>query len=136
MVFTDGSVKRDSKSGWAFTARAGVTLVRVMERSGSSEMTTSSMYMEVVAITEAFRWLKDTDYESATIVTDSMSTLEKVRRTMLYDEWKHLIRRSNLSRVVWIFCPGHAGVAGNERADVLAGEAVVGEPIALDPPTH
>ena len=135
VVFTDGSVKRGSKSGWAFTARDGVTLVRVMERSGATEMTTSSMYMEVVAITEAFRWLKDTDYESATIVTDSMSTLEKVRRTMLYDEWKHLIRRSNLSRVVWIFCPGHAGVAGNERADVLAGEAVVGEPIALDPPT-
>ena len=26
-------------------------------------------------------------------------------------------------------------MAGNERADVLAGEAVVGEPIALDPPT-
>ena len=93
------------------------------------------MYMEVVAITEAFRWLKDTVYESATIVTDSMSTLEKVRSTMLYDEWKHLIRRSKLSRVVWIFCPGHAGVAGNERADVLAGEAVVGEPISLDPPT-
>ena len=113
-----------------------MTLVRVMERLGATEMTTSSMYMEVVAITEAFRWLKDTDYnKSATIVADSMSTLEKVRRTMLYDEWKHLIRRSNLSRVVWIFCPGHAGVAGNERADVLAGEAVVGEQIALDPPT-
>ena len=44
-------------------------------------------------------------------------------------------RRSNLSRVVWIFCPGHAGVAGNERAYVLAGEAGVGEPIILDPPT-
>ena len=26
-------------------------------------------------------------------------------------------------------------MAGNERADVLAGEAVVGEPISLDPPT-
>ena len=112
-----------------------MTLVRVMERSGATEMTTSSMHMEVVAITEAFRWLKDTDYESATIVTDSMSTLEKVRRTMLYEEWKHLIRRINLSRVVWIFCPGHGGVSGNEREDVLAGEAVVGEPITLDPPT-
>ena len=64
-----------------------------------------------------------------------MSTLEKVRGTKLYDEWKHLIRGSKLSRVVCIFCPGHAGVAGNERADVLAGEAVVGEAISLDPPT-
>ena len=49
------------------------------------------MYMEVAAITEAFRWLNNTDYEFATIVADSTITLEKVRSTMLYDEWKHLI---------------------------------------------
>ena len=96
------------------TARDRVRIVSVMEKSVVTEMAMSIMYLEVVAITEAFRWLKDTDYESATIVTDSMSTLEKVRRTMLYDEWKHLIRRSKLSGVVWIFCPWHAGVAGNE----------------------
>lgn len=29
----------------------------------------------------------------------------------------------------------HAGVAGNARADMLAGKAVVGEPISLDHPT-
>ena len=37
--------------------------------------------------------------------------------------------------VIWIFFPGHAGVVGNECADMLAGEAAVGEPISLDPPT-
>ena len=36
---------------------------------------------------------------------------------------------------MWIFCPGHAGVAGNERADKLAGEAVLGEAVPLDAAT-
>ena len=108
-----------------------MTLIREMERSGATEVTTSSMYMEVVAITEAFRWLNGTDYESAAIVMDSMSTQEKDRRAMMYTEWKEMIQSSNLSRVVWIFCPGQAGVAGKERADVLAGEAVVGELISF-----
>ena len=110
-------------SGWAFSARDGAT-----------EVTTSSMYMEVVAITETFKCIMSTDYEFASIVTDSMSTLAKIRNSMLHVEWKEAIRSSNLTRVVWIFCPGHAGVAGNERADELAGLAVVGETVTLDPP--
>ena len=54
---------------------------------------------------------------------------------MLYADWKATIRRSSLERVAWIFCPGHAGVTGNERADKLAGEAKVGGNLTLDPPT-
>ena len=65
--------------------------------------TTYSMYMEVIAITEALKWLKGTAFESATIVTDSLSTPQKVRNGMLYDDWKEAIRCRNLSRVVWIF---------------------------------
>ena len=70
-------------SVWAFTPRGGITLIRVMEKSGAMEvarsgiMTACTMYMDAVAIAESFRWRKDTGYESATIVTDSMSTLEK-----------------------------------------------------------
>ena len=33
------------------------------------------------------------------------------------------------------FCPGHAGVAGNERSGNFAGEAVLGEAVPLDPAT-
>ena len=36
--------------------------------------------------------------------------------------------------VTWIFCPGHCGVRGNERADKLAGAATEGETITFDPP--
>ena len=33
------------------------------------------------------------------------------------------IARTQLTRLTWVFTPGHAGVSGNERADRLAGSA-------------
>ncbi|RUS70140.1 hypothetical protein EGW08_022093 [Elysia chlorotica] len=36
------------------------------------------------------------------------------------------------SSITWIFCPGHAGVTGNERADKLAGNATVNGTLRLD----
>ena len=128
-MFTDGSVVS------AFSARDGDTTVSVREMSGATEVTTYSMYMEVIAITESLKWLKDTEFESATIVTDSVSTLEKVKNGMLYADLKEAIRGSNLSIVVTMFCPGHASVAGNESAEKLAGDAVLGEAFPLDPTT-
>ena len=86
-----------------------------------------------VSVKYMLKWYRygNTEYKSATIVRDSMSTMEKLKNGMLYD-WKELMRSSNLSRVVWIFCPGHADVAGNERADMLAGETVLGQAVPLD----
>ena len=54
---------------------------------------------------------------------------------MRFNEWKDMIPRRNLSTAVWIFCPGHVGVAGNEWADVLAVKAGVGEPLSRDSPS-
>ena len=76
IVFTDGSVKRGEKSGWAFTVRCrGET---VGEGSGAVEVTTSSMVMEIKAVTEALKYLQLNNYTRAVIITDSMSTLQKV----------------------------------------------------------
>ena len=133
VIFTDGSVNRGVKSGWAFSVRVEGETVK--EQSGATPLTTSSMCMEIKAITEALHWIKDTGHQRAVIVTDSMSTLQKVQKKMLYADWKAMIRESRLERVAWIFCPGHAGVAGNEKADKLAGEAKVGGKLTLDPPT-
>ena len=82
IVFTDGSVKRDEKSGWAFTAR--VNGITVSEGSGAVELTASSMAMEVKAVTEALQFLATSSYKKAVIVTDSMSTLQKIQRGMLH----------------------------------------------------
>ena len=49
--FTDGSVRRGQKSGWAFSARVDGRIVK--EKSGAFQCTTSSMVMEVKAISEA-----------------------------------------------------------------------------------
>ena len=132
IVFTDGSVKRGEKSGWAFTARVNGSTVS--EGSGAVEMTASSMAMEVKAITEALQFLVTTTVKKAVIATDSMSTLQKIQTGMLYRDWINLIKRSELQTITWLFCPGHSGVQGNERADELAGSAVIGDQMTFDPP--
>ena len=133
VVFTDGSVKRGIKSGWGFTIRkSGVTQ---HEASGAIELTTSSMIMEIKAITEALKYMQDTHVERAVIVTDSMCTLQKVMNCFLYADWAPIINNSALERLVWIFTPGHAGVEGNERADRLADAAIIDNNITLDGPT-
>ena len=73
VIFTDGSVKRGVKSGWAFSVRVdGQT---VAEDSCAVEITVSSMSMEIKGVTEALLYLKESQHRKAVNVTDSMSTL-------------------------------------------------------------
>ena len=133
-IYTDGSVQRGRKSGWAFSARAdGRT---ICEQAGAFEITTSSMCMEVKAISEALQWLQSQPFTHAVVATDSMSTLSKIQRGQIYADWVGPIFSSHLRKLTWLFCPGHAGVKGNERADWLAGSAQPGDAsLLLDPPT-
>ena len=133
IVYTDGSVQRGVKSGWGYTASLRDEVVK--EDSGFVAMTTSSMCMEVQAISKMFEWVKHEAITRLVCLTDSMSTLAKIQNGLLHTEWVASIRQSNLQSVRWIFCPGHAGVLGNERADALAGEASNECNLTLDPPT-
>ena len=132
VCFTDGSVKRGEQSGWAYSVRVGGETVA--EKSGAVELTTSSMSMEIKAITEVLAFLEESAFRRAVIVTDSMSTLQKIRKKLLYSDWVSHINASNLQALTWIFCPGHSGVLGNERADRLAGTAEINNECTLDPP--
>ena len=54
VIYTDGSVTKN-RSGWKFTVKQGGRTV--YEDSGSHRVTTSSLTMEVEAVTHAIQWL-------------------------------------------------------------------------------
>ena len=99
----------------------------VAEKSEATDLTLSSMQTEINAITLALSWVKHQDYRCILIVTDSLSTLEKIRGRNLHADWTPHIRDSQIQKITWIYCPGHSGVAGNEAADKLAGEAAISD---------
>ena len=134
IFYTDGSVQRGIRSGWGYTAAYRGTTVQ--EASGATGLTTSSMCMEIKAITEGLKWLGESQHSKATFLTDSKSTLDKIETGSLYADWVKTIQDTQtISRLQWIFCPGHAGVKGNERADQLAGSAKIEGVLTLDAPT-
>ena len=53
----------------------------------------------------------------------SMNLLQKVESGMGCPDWHTAMHSLQLQRLLWIYCPGHAGVSGNERADRLASTA-------------
>ena len=82
--------------------------------------------MEVEAITHAIQWLAsqcDAQITHAIILTDSMNLLQKVESVMGCPDWHTAMHSLRLQRLLWIYCPGHVGVSGNERADRLANTA-------------
>ena len=131
VIFTNSSVQRGIKSGWAYIIR--VNGVIVAEDSGVVEITKSSMLMEVKLITEALRYIQTHQHSGAVIVTDSMSTLQKISMEYLYADWVSIICYSSIERLTWIFNSGHAGMQGAERADSLAGKAVIDNNLTIDP---
>ncbi|RUS87822.1 hypothetical protein EGW08_004421 [Elysia chlorotica] len=133
IIYTDGSVKRGIQSGWGFVCYSENRVIH--EESGAAATTTSSMKMEIEAITKALEWIKLTRPTTthAVFLTDSQSALKKIECGFMRMEWMTaVIRPTAISSITWIFCPGHAGVKGNERADKLAGKATVNGTLRLD----
>ena len=118
-----------------FTAKIVNTNNTIHEQGGATTLTTSSMCMEIKAITEMLEWIKNIQYTHVIYLTVSQSTLSKIDTSMLYADWLKAINASNLQNLLWIFCPGLAGVCGNERADKLAGMVDIAGELTLNPPT-
>ena len=130
VIYTDGSVVRHVRSSWAFTARAGGRIVK--EDSGAFTETTSSLTMEVMAVSKAITWLETQTFTRACFLSDSMNMIKRIEEGSIRREWLLPLKRSRLAKISFIFVPGHAGVQGNERADKLAGEATVEGGRAMD----
>jgi hypothetical protein len=50
---------------------------------------------------------------------------QKSWTSKLCREWADLLMHSRIDQLTWIYCPGHAGVQGNEQADRLASGASI-----------
>ena len=76
----------------------------------------------------AGQWItssRDSRTIHATLLTDSVSLLQKVKRGMGSPDWNVSMVDIHLRKLLWVYCSGHAGVKGNDPADRLAGKATL-----------
>ena len=121
--YTDGSVTKD-QSGWGFSVKQGATTIH--EDSAAYTVSTSSLTMEVGAVTLALRWIAskgDSQTTHAIILTDSMSLLQKVKSGMGSADWNVSMVDIHLRKHLWVYCPRHAGVKGNDRSRSTGGQS-------------
>ena len=126
-IYTDGSVTED-KSGWGFSIQQGDCTI--YEDSAAYAVTSTSLRMEMEAVTHALRWIasrrdNQTTTRAVVLLTDCMNLLQKVKSGLGSPDWHLAMQDIQLEKLVWIYCPGHAGVRGNERADSLARKAAL-----------
>ena len=120
---------------WGFTAKQGATTIH--EDRAAYTVSASSFTMEVVAVTYALRWIAprcDSQTTHASILTDSMSLLQKVKSGMGSPDWNVSMVDIHLRKLLWVYCSGHAGVKGNDRADRLTGKATLASGLLLGRP--
>ena len=85
MLYASQMALRGEWSGWAYTIRVDGSTIA--EKAAAVELTTSSMYTEIKAITELLDFLKDRLYRKDIIMTDSLSTLEKIKKKLFNVDW-------------------------------------------------
>ena len=115
--FDDGSVTKD-QSGWGFTVNQGATTIH--EESAAYTVSGSSLTISdglPQDMTVRPHMLSPTQIQWA--------CYKKVKSGMGSPDWNVSMVDSHLRKFLWVYCPGHAGVKGNDRADRLAGKATL-----------
>ena len=101
--------------GWDFTVKHSATTIH--KDSAAFEVSTSSLTMEMEAVIHALCWIASRGDSQTThdiSLTDSMSLIQKVKSGMGSPDWHESMFDIHLRRVLWVYCPGHAGVKGND----------------------
>ena len=125
IVYTDGSVTK-KQSGRGFTVKQSATTIH--EDSAACTVSTSSLTMEVEAVTHSVRWIAsrgDSRTTHAIILTDSMSLLQKVSSGMGSPDWNVSMVDIHLQKLLRVYRLAHAGMNGNDGADRLLGKATI-----------
>ena len=121
-IYTDGS-KRDGKTGMAITSEAFCKSDRLHDLH-------SIFTAELQAIHSAIWQIKQRKIHLAVICTDSSSSLQAISSLQcsshpIVHKIKKLINSfRNIHEIKFLWIPGHNGIRGNERADVLAKESL------------
>ena len=139
VIYTDGSVSHNpGKVGWAAILRYGGKEKVV---TGSCEEITTNMRMEVTALIEALKVLKEPCHvefysDSEYLVKGNNEWLDVWRRKLWktsdkkpvenMDLWKALFELKQVHRVAGNWVRGHDGHPENERCDELAKDAIPG----------
>jgi ribonuclease HI len=133
LIYTDGAAKGNPGRGGF-----GVVIAhdgKVLEKGGHKAHTTNNE-MELKAVVEALKEVADKKFPVA-LYTDSKYVVEgakgwvfgwmkngwktKAETDVLNKElWQELVPLLNKVEVEWYKIPGHSGLAGNERVDVIA----------------
>ena len=53
------------------------------------------------------------------ILTDYMNMIENIKAETGSPDWQKPTINLDIQKVQWVYCPGHAGVKGNDRTGVL-----------------
>jgi ribonuclease HI len=135
-IYTDGACRGNpGPGGWAAVLSVDG---REKEIAGAEALTTNNR-MELTAVIRALESLRRP--VSARVFTDSQYvrrgitewvTAWKARGWLTADRkavknqdlWVRLDELASAHRIEWHWVPGHAGVAGNERVDRLANQAI------------
>lgn len=147
-IFTDGSSRGNPGPGGYGAVIVFVDENKIAEQGGHSVLTTNNR-MEIMAAIDSLRYVKDEDAQ-ITIYTDSVYLINGITKWVYgwekngwktatksdvenVDLWKDLLTaiRHLRGTVEWRKIDGHTGVAGNERADVIATHYADGEKVLL-----
>jgi len=146
IIFTDGASKGNpGPGGWGAIVGDG----RSVTELGGADPRTTNNRMEMEAAIRGIGLALDAAAPIA-IYTDSTYLIQGITKwingwrrkgwktsqggeVLNRDLWQRLdeLVRGSGAKIEWHYVPGHSGVPGNERADVIASELALGNPVDL-----
>lgn len=139
IIFSDGASRGNpGKGGWGAVIKREDNITEI----GGTEDETTNNRMEMRALLEALRTISDE--ENITVYTDSSYLINGMTKWVVgwknnnwqtkqktevlnRDLWEELSRLSEGKKITWNHLPGHSGVPGNERADIIATKMADGD---------